>query len=234
MVYIHPRYAVDVEKRMTKQKRLAIKSIRRLEDIPAFANESDEADYWDRHTLGPGLLAGMKPAHPETPTLRRQRATSIAIRLDTALITRLRALAALRGIGYQTLLKELVARGVAEEEHRGDGVDEESATEAVAPHCISIEDIPEHLSEFGPCPFCGEPVAQAPVDYRYPVDRPVIQHAGPLPGYKCSVCEAEYLPPELNMRLEQKALDYLQSANMVALAMPLQHSLERWHQLIKR
>ncbi len=119
---------------MTKQKRLVTKPIRSLDDIPVFASEHDEADYWDSHTPGPGLLARMKPAHPEALPAPQQRARPIAIRLDTTIITRLRALAELRSIGYQTLLKELVARGVAEEEQRVHGADHETAIASRPPN----------------------------------------------------------------------------------------------------
>jgi uncharacterized protein (DUF4415 family) len=115
---------------MKDQKHRVLTPVHSLDDIPAFASERDEAEYWDRHTFGPALLARMKPAHPQKQPARRQRAKPITIRLDTAVLTRLRGLAARRGIGYQTLLKQLVARGIAEEEQSVCGADQEAAVSA--------------------------------------------------------------------------------------------------------
>jgi hypothetical protein len=51
-------------------------------------------------------------------TIRPGRTTPIAIRFDQFTLTRLRALAALRNTGYQTLLKEFVIERLYEEEKR--------------------------------------------------------------------------------------------------------------------
>ena len=50
--------------------------------------------------------------------LRPGRTTPIAVRFDQFTLTRLRALAALRNTGYQTLLKEFVVERLYEEEKR--------------------------------------------------------------------------------------------------------------------
>ncbi len=113
---------------MTKHKYPVTKQVNRLDDIPSFSSEDDEAEYWGTHSLGPALLARMTPLYPDPLAVRRQRARPIAIRLDTTVLSRLRALAAGRGIGYQTLLKEFVARGVAEEEQRIRGGSDETTT----------------------------------------------------------------------------------------------------------
>jgi predicted DNA binding CopG/RHH family protein len=46
------------------------------------------------------------------------RTTPIAVRFDQSTLSRLKALAALRNIGYQTLLKEFVVERLYEEEKR--------------------------------------------------------------------------------------------------------------------
>ena len=51
-------------------------------------------------------------------TVRPSRTTPIAIRFDQFTLQRLRALAALRNTGYQTLLKEFVIERLYEEEKR--------------------------------------------------------------------------------------------------------------------
>jgi hypothetical protein len=50
--------------------------------------------------------------------IRPGRTTPIAVRFDQFTLTRLRALAALRNTGYQTLLKEFVVERLYEEEKR--------------------------------------------------------------------------------------------------------------------
>jgi hypothetical protein len=50
--------------------------------------------------------------------VRPGRTTSIALRLDRFTLERLKALAALRNTGYQTLLKEFVIERLYEEEKR--------------------------------------------------------------------------------------------------------------------
>jgi hypothetical protein len=50
--------------------------------------------------------------------IRPGRTTPIAVRFDQFTLTRLKALAALRNTGYQTLLKEFVVERLYEEEKR--------------------------------------------------------------------------------------------------------------------
>ncbi len=50
--------------------------------------------------------------------IRPSRTTPIAVRFDQFTLTRLKALAALRNTGYQTLLKEFVVERLYEEEKR--------------------------------------------------------------------------------------------------------------------
>lgn len=50
--------------------------------------------------------------------IRPGRTTPVAIRFDRFTLTRLKALAALRNTGYQTLLKEFVVERLYEEEKR--------------------------------------------------------------------------------------------------------------------
>jgi predicted DNA binding CopG/RHH family protein len=55
--------------------------------------------------------------------IRPGRTTPIAIRFDQLTLTRLKALAAIRNIGYQTLLKEFVVERLYEEEKRAGIID---------------------------------------------------------------------------------------------------------------
>ncbi len=55
--------------------------------------------------------------------VRPARTTPIAIRFDHLTLKRLKALAALRNTGYQTLLKEFVVERLYEEEKRAGIID---------------------------------------------------------------------------------------------------------------
>jgi hypothetical protein len=83
-------------------------------EIPRFANEAEEHEFWGMHELGPGMLARAR---------RRGegRTRPVPIRFDPTTLARLRRLAEGRGVGYQTLLREFVLERLYEEEVR-DGI----------------------------------------------------------------------------------------------------------------
>lgn len=97
-----------------KRKMVEVNS---AEEIPSFANEAEEAEFWATHALGPKFLERMNPVtEQEVPV--RPRTRPVAIRFDEDLLQRLKALAKKKGKGYQTLLKEFVLERLYEEEKR--------------------------------------------------------------------------------------------------------------------
>jgi predicted DNA binding CopG/RHH family protein len=89
--------------------------VERVEDIPAFANEREEADFWQSHRFSDALLDAAPPyTEEEAPPARPSAA--IALRIDPLLLTRLQRLAAQRDVPYQRLLKQFVEERVVEEE----------------------------------------------------------------------------------------------------------------------
>ena len=92
--------------------------IRSWDEVPAFANEAEEAAFWDTHELGDELLEQMSSQRDPRLPPPRPRTKPIAIRFDESTIRRVRALAHRRGKGYQTLLKEFVTERLYEEEKR--------------------------------------------------------------------------------------------------------------------
>jgi hypothetical protein len=87
-------------------------------DIPAFAREREEADFWATHAPSEHFLDLVgEVSDPGLPP-PRARTTPVAIRFDADTIARLRAIAARRHKGYQTLLKEFVSERLYEEEKR--------------------------------------------------------------------------------------------------------------------
>ena len=98
--------------------RPALIEIDTLGDIPEFATEREEADFWATHAFSERYfnLVGETTDHGLPPT--RPRTTPLAVRFDEATLTRLRALAAIKKKGYQTLPKEFVCERLYEEEKR--------------------------------------------------------------------------------------------------------------------
>jgi hypothetical protein len=93
----------------------------REEDLPVFATEGEEADYWETHVPSPALrrrLAARAAARRRTPPAPRKQASPVSLRLEADLVRRLRALAAKKGTKYQTLLKQFVVERLYEEERR--------------------------------------------------------------------------------------------------------------------
>lgn len=95
-----------------------MKIVHQWEDVPAFSSEAEEAEYWATHDLGDELLAQMGPVPPDVLPSERPRRRPVAVRFDEDVLRRLRALAAKKGKGYQTLLKEFVIERLYEEEKR--------------------------------------------------------------------------------------------------------------------
>jgi uncharacterized protein (DUF4415 family) len=103
-----------------------MKAIQSWDDVPTFATEDAEAAFWATHDTGKRLLDQMQPIPPdgggEFPPARAPvpsaRTRPVSVRLDDDVLSRLKALAARKKKGYQTLLKEFVVERVYEEEKR--------------------------------------------------------------------------------------------------------------------
>jgi len=95
--------------------------------IPVFKNESEEADWW---ASGAGRkFVQQKSAEsvargkalkgsPLVARLNQSGSVQIALRLPEADLAEARRIAALKGIGYQTLLKMLLHEGLRREARR--------------------------------------------------------------------------------------------------------------------
>jgi hypothetical protein len=92
--------------------------IAKLNEIPSFATEQDEAEYWRTHSLSDELLDQMAPVDTDVLPPPRLRTRPIAVRFDQDIVRRLKALASVKRKGYQTLLKEFVVERLYEEEKR--------------------------------------------------------------------------------------------------------------------
>ncbi|MBI4494844.1 MAG: hypothetical protein HY690_18885 [Chloroflexi bacterium] len=103
---------------MPRTRQPSIETVERFEDVPAFESEAEEATFWARHRLGEGILAQMGPVPEDILPPSRPRTRPIAVRFDEDTLGRIKALAARKRKGYQTLLKEFVVERLYEEEKR--------------------------------------------------------------------------------------------------------------------
>jgi hypothetical protein len=103
-----------------------MKTIESWDEVPAFADENEEAEFWATHDLGKRLLDQMQPVPlngggvlpPARAPLASSRTRPISVRLDDDVLQRLKVLAARKNKGYQSLLKEFVVERLYEEEKR--------------------------------------------------------------------------------------------------------------------
>lgn len=102
---------------MTKQRRTLTPVS--ANEIPTFASEQEEADFWSQHELADDLLNRMESPAEDVLPPPRQRTKAISLRLDPDTLARLKALAAARGMPYQRLLKQFLVERLYVEESRG-------------------------------------------------------------------------------------------------------------------
>jgi predicted DNA binding CopG/RHH family protein len=92
---------------MAHRARAPLVPIHNRDEIPAFASEADEAEFWSTHSFGPELLAEFtSPTAEEAPPTRRTR--PITLRIDEELLARIQTLAVQQHKPYQRLMKEML------------------------------------------------------------------------------------------------------------------------------
>jgi predicted DNA binding CopG/RHH family protein len=78
--------------------------------------EEEEHEFWSSHELTDEFFDAAEPI--DESELPRPRKHLLSVRIEDELVRRLKALAAVKGVGYQTLLRQFVAERVYEEEKR--------------------------------------------------------------------------------------------------------------------
>jgi hypothetical protein len=66
---------------MTARKRSTMQEIQSFDEVPSFATEAEEAEYWATHCLGQPVLDRMGPL-PEDLLPTRPRTRPVAVRFD--------------------------------------------------------------------------------------------------------------------------------------------------------
>ncbi len=98
-----------------------LREIQNLDEIPQGMTEAEEAEFWATHSLGEGIEMRAVPLEGDDtlpPARTPVRSEQIAVRIESDILKRLKALAKKKGLGYQTLLKTFVAERLYEEEKR--------------------------------------------------------------------------------------------------------------------
>jgi hypothetical protein len=103
---------------MTKTKTEASTVVHNFDEVPAFASEAEEVEYWDTHELGDEILSAMHRDADKRLPPPRPRTKPVSLRFDESTLERAKALAKRRNKGYQTLFKEFVVERLYEEEKR--------------------------------------------------------------------------------------------------------------------
>jgi CopG antitoxin of type II toxin-antitoxin system len=87
----------------------SLPTIRTWEEIPFFPNPKEETAYWATHQLDPALMAG------SLSLTEGQDSTSITLRMDPRMLSRLKRLAARRYLNYQSMMKQWIAERLEKE-----------------------------------------------------------------------------------------------------------------------
>lgn len=92
--------------------------IHNLSEIPVFTDEDEERAFWATHEVSDELANAAEPIPDDELPPARPRSRSVTLRIETDTLTRLKAVAAYKGMPYQTLLKDFLVERLYEEEKR--------------------------------------------------------------------------------------------------------------------
>lgn len=84
-------------------------TIESWDEIPAFANEQEEAAYWSKHSLDARLMSG------SLHTADTRESTTITLRFDPRMLSRIKRIARQRFLNYQPMMKQWLSERVEDE-----------------------------------------------------------------------------------------------------------------------
>ena len=90
---------------------MSLSMITDWETVPVFANIIEEAQFWEQHQISQRL---MQTSLVGTDT---NESTTITLRIDPRMLSRLKRLARQRYLNYQSMLKQWVAERLEKELH---------------------------------------------------------------------------------------------------------------------
>lgn len=81
-------------------------------DVPNFVDEAEEADFWQNHELaGSLMLASVHEADTK-------ESTTITLRFDPRMLSRIKRIARMRFLNYQSMMKQWIAERIEEEANK--------------------------------------------------------------------------------------------------------------------
>ncbi len=88
---------------------MSLTPVTNWETVPVFANMTEEAQYWESHQID---LRLMQTSLVSTDT---NESTTITLRMDPRMLSRLKRLARQRYLNYQSMLKQWLAERLEDE-----------------------------------------------------------------------------------------------------------------------
>ena len=88
---------------------MSVATVKSWEDVPLFANQRAETEYWEGHQLALALLQGSLVGTDSNES------TTITLRMDPRMLSRLKRLARQRYLNYQSMLKQWAAERLEKE-----------------------------------------------------------------------------------------------------------------------
>ena len=88
---------------------MGLATVSQWEDVPLFLNPNDETQFWEGHQIALPLL---QTSLVSTDT---NESTTITLRMDPRMLSRLKRLARQRYLNYQSMLKQWVAERLEKE-----------------------------------------------------------------------------------------------------------------------
>lgn len=89
-----------------------METIHNWSDIPEFQDEQAEADFWETHELDAKLMMG-SIHEPDS-----KESTTITLRFDPRMLSRIKRIARSRYLNYQSMMKQWLSERVEEELNR--------------------------------------------------------------------------------------------------------------------
>lgn len=89
-----------------------MKPVTKWSEIPAFEGEEEEAEFWLGHELDGKLMAG-SVHQPDS-----RESTTITLRFDPRMLSRIKRMARSRFLNYQSMMKQWLAERLEDELRR--------------------------------------------------------------------------------------------------------------------
>lgn len=86
--------------------------IARWSEIPTFADEAEEARFWETHEIDGRLMAG-SVHEPDS-----RESTTITLRFDPRMLSRIKRIARSRFLNYQSMIKQWLAERLEDENRK--------------------------------------------------------------------------------------------------------------------